>query len=334
LRFHGVWGSGRLACMNLPADLNALSPEQLRTLAEQLIAQVQERERELQDKTREVDERERELHCRQTRIDQLTHEISILKRQQFGRRSEQLGSEQMNLLDEAIDADLVAIELELQQLKPDTPTAPSRQQPKRTALPAQLPRAEIHHEPDSKMCQCGCERVRIGEDISEKLDYTPGVFTVERHIRGKWVCKNWETLIQAPVPAHVIDKGIPTTGLLASVLINKHADHLPLYRQEQIFARGSRDTAFDTGRLGRHVRRAAATAGRRAPSGNRATGCTARKRDAGADAQSRLGQDAQGLPLGAYTGAVQHTAVERSKVVTGNEVMLSTSAFCVFSGLA
>jgi hypothetical protein len=108
--------------MNLPADLNALSPEQLRTLAEQLIAQVQERERELQDKTREVDEKERELHYRQTRIDQLTHEISILKRQQFGRRSEQLGSEQMNLLDEAIDADLVAIELELEQLKPDTPT--------------------------------------------------------------------------------------------------------------------------------------------------------------------------------------------------------------------
>jgi transposase len=223
--------------MNLPADLNALSPEQLRTLAEQLIAQVQERERKLQDKTREVDEKERELRYRQTRIDQLTHEISILKRQQFGRRSEQLGSEQMNLLDEAIDADLVAIELELEQLKPDTPADPSRQQPKRAALPAQLPRTEIHHEPDSNVCQCGCERVRIGEDISEKLDYTPGVFTVERHIRGKWVCKNCETLIQAPVPAHVIDKGIPTTGLLASVLVNKYADHLPLYRQEQIFAR-------------------------------------------------------------------------------------------------
>jgi transposase len=54
--------------------------------------------------------------------------------------------------------------------------------------------------------------VRIGVDVSEKLDYTLGVFTVERHIRGKWVCKNGETLIQAPVPAHIIDKGIPTTG--------------------------------------------------------------------------------------------------------------------------
>ena len=85
--------------MNLPADLNTLSPEQLRTLAAQLIAQVQERDREIEEKAREVKENERELHYRQTRIEQLSHEIAILRRQQFGRRSEQLSSEQMNLLD-------------------------------------------------------------------------------------------------------------------------------------------------------------------------------------------------------------------------------------------
>jgi transposase len=223
--------------MDLPADLDDLSPEQLRALATQLIARVEDRDREIEEKTREVGEKERELRYRQTRIDQLTHEISILRRQQFGRRSEQLSSEQMNLLDEAVDADLAAIELELEQLQSHMPVDEPRQQPKRASLPAQLPRTEIHHEPDSTVCQCGCERVRIGEDISEKLDYTPGVFTVERHIRGKWVCRNCETLIQTPVPAHVIDKGIPTTGLLASVLVAKYADHLPLYRQEQIFAR-------------------------------------------------------------------------------------------------
>jgi transposase len=92
--------------MNLPADLNALSPEQLRTLAAQLIAQVQDREREIEEKTREVEENERELHYRQTRIEQLSHEISILRRQQFGRRSEQFSSDQMSLLEKAIDADL------------------------------------------------------------------------------------------------------------------------------------------------------------------------------------------------------------------------------------
>jgi len=65
----------------------------------------------------------------------------------------------------------------------------------------------------------------------------PGVFSVERHIRGKWACAKCESITQAPVEAHVIDKGIPTTGLLAQVLVGKYADHLPLYRQEAIFGR-------------------------------------------------------------------------------------------------
>jgi transposase len=78
---------------------------------------------------------------------------------------------------------------------------------------------------------------RIGQDVAEKLDYQPGVFTVERHVRGKWACRCSQRgpegrLVQAPVPAHVIDKGIPTAGLLAQVLVAKFLDHLPLYRQE------------------------------------------------------------------------------------------------------
>jgi transposase len=78
---------------------------------------------------------------------------------------------------------------------------------------------------------------RIGEDVAEKLDCVPGVFSVERHVRGKWVCAKCETIIQAPVAAHVIDKGIPTAALLAQVLVAKYADHLPLNRQETIFGR-------------------------------------------------------------------------------------------------
>ena len=87
------------------------------------------------------------------------------------------------------------------------------------------------------MCSCGSALKRIGEDVSEKLDYTPGVFHVERHIRGKWACAHCQVLIQAPVPAQVIDKGVPTAGLLAQVLVAKYADHQPLYRQEAIFER-------------------------------------------------------------------------------------------------
>ena len=99
----------------------------------------------------------------------------------------------------------------------------------------EFPRTPIHHEPDNTHCTCGCALKRIGEDVSEKLDYVPGVFSVERHVCGKWVCDDCETLIQAPVPTQVIDKGNPTAGLLAHVMIAKFADHLPLYRQESIF---------------------------------------------------------------------------------------------------
>ena len=92
--------------------------------------------------------------------------------------------------------------------------------------------------------------------MSEKLDYTPGVFHVERHIRGKWACAQCQVLTQAPVASHVIDKGVPTAGLLAQVLVAKYADHQPLYRQEAIFERAgvaiprstsSQVTGVDTG---------------------------------------------------------------------------------------
>jgi transposase len=87
---------------------------------------------------------------------------------------------------------------------------------------------------------------RIGQDISEKLDYEPGVFTVERHVRGKWACAHCEKLVQGPVAAHIINKGIPTAGLLAHVLVAKFLDHLPLYRQERIFERAGMAIARST----------------------------------------------------------------------------------------
>ena len=179
----------------------------------------------------------KKIHRDQTVIEKLTHEIAQLKRLKFAKCSEQLNPQQASLLDDLIDTDIAAIEAELQSLQTVITPPEKKQKPKRTALPAEFPRTLIHHEPDNTHCPCGCALKRIGEDVSEKLDYTPGVFTVERHVRGKWVCDDCETLIQAPVPAQVIDKGIPTAGLLAHVMIAKFADHLPLYRLEQIAAR-------------------------------------------------------------------------------------------------
>src|ERR1700735_4241099 len=208
--------------MELSRQLDKMDAAELRSLTATLLA--------------ELACRDQELKVKQLKIDQLTHEMAILKRYRFDRRSEQMDPMQRSLLDESIDADIEAISLEIEALK-EKPAAAPKEKPRRVALPASFPRREIRHEPEESQLGCGCTLERSGEDVSEKLDYTPGVFEVERHIRGKWVCRSCERLLQAPVPPHVIDKGIPTAGLLAQVLIAKYLDHAPLYRQESIFAR-------------------------------------------------------------------------------------------------
>jgi transposase len=183
--------------------------------------------------------RDREITWRDAKIDKLTFELAQLKRLKFDRSSEQMSAEQRALFDEAVDGDIAAIDEQLAALQATLPPKPEgeKNKPKRATLPDRLPRREVCHEPDNTICGCGEAMKRVGEDISEKLDYSPGVFSVERHVRGKWCCAACRTLVQAPVPAAVIDKGIPTAGLLAQVLVAKHADHLPLYRQEAIFGR-------------------------------------------------------------------------------------------------
>ena len=208
-----------------PAKLYELSTDQLRELTRELLART---------------ERDgREIGWRDAKLDKLTFEIAQLKRMKFDRSSEQLSAEQRALFDEAVDGDIAAIDEQLAALQATLPPKPEdeKKTPKRKPLPERLPRRDVHHEPEDTTCGCGQAMKRIGEEISEKLDYTPGVFTVERHVRGKWCCAGCPALTQAPVPAAVIDKGIPTAGLLAHVLVAKHADHLPLYRQEAIFGR-------------------------------------------------------------------------------------------------
>ena len=168
-----------------------------------------------------------EVAFKQAVIDKLTHENAILKRLKFAAQSERYSAEQKSLLDETLDADLAAVAAEIEALQPARATG-ERQRPRREKLPAHLPRRDVRHEPESTTCGCGQALQRIGEDVAEKLDYEPGVFSVERHIRGKWMCKCCETISQAPVAPHVIDKGLPTSGLLAQVLVAKFLDHLPL----------------------------------------------------------------------------------------------------------
>lgn len=237
--------------MQSPIDLNQLSDAELRQMAS-MLAQLGERDALLADKAARIADQDARLAEQAAaltahdevirrygiREEQRTHEIALLKRHRFGKRSEGVNRQQYSMLEELVDEDTAAIEQELERLAESRPRPePKTRAPKRRSLPPQLPRTEICHEPEHTTCTCGCALTRIGEDISKKLDYEPGSFSVERHIRGKWACRQSKTVTQAPVTPHVIDKGIPTTNLLAQVLVSKYADHLPLYRQEQIYAR-------------------------------------------------------------------------------------------------
>lgn len=212
--------------------LEKMDAQALRSLARQLLETVG-------TQSKALDERAIEIKDKELKIAQLTHEMALHRRWRFDKRSEQFKGLQGSLFEETIDADLAAMQTELEDLvKPEDPKQDKpRTQPKRNPLPAELPRTDIFHEPAHAMCGCGCALKRIGQDVSEKLHYTPGVFTVERHIRGRWACAQCELIIQQPVPAQVIDKSYATPALLAHLLISKFADHLPLYRLEQIYGR-------------------------------------------------------------------------------------------------
>ncbi|MGS1117730.1 IS66 family transposase [Castellaniella sp. UC4442_H9] len=224
-----------------PEALSHMDAAQLRALAASLMVT-------LRDKDQELARRSQELLSTKTLNERLTLEIAMLRRFRFGKRGEQLPpGVQDSLLEDAVDEDLVEIEAQLAALNPQTtPPSEPKDQPRRATLPPQLPRIEIRHEPHNATCTCGCQLKFVRDEVSEKLDYTPGAFTVERHVRPILACPRCERITQAPMPAYVIDKGLATPRLMAHVLVAKYADHLPLHRQEGIFARAGLRIARST----------------------------------------------------------------------------------------
>lgn len=190
--------------------------------------------------SRELIERmQAELKFNQTKIEALNFEIARLKRWRFGSSSESLESTTQAVLFDRILADTALEDLAAQEALKAKPAAPPRAkgQAIRQALPASLPRVDHHHEIEKTHCACGQAFKRIGEEVSEQLDCVPAQFFVLRHIRGKYACACCQTIQAASLPAQMIDKGIPAPGLLAQVVVAKHDDHLPLYRQTEIYAR-------------------------------------------------------------------------------------------------
>ena len=168
-------------------------------------------------------------------LEKLRFEIAYLKRMKYGRSSEQLDRElvQMQLSIEDLEASLAAMPLEVRP----APKEPPPQKPARRPLPAQLPREQIVHENPCACPDCGGKLRPLGEDVAEMLEYVPSHFKVIRHVRPKLSCASCQRIVQPLAPSRPIERGLAGPGLLAHVLIAKYCDHLPLYRQSQIYAR-------------------------------------------------------------------------------------------------
>jgi transposase len=166
--------------------------------------------------------------------------IKELQRHRFGRRAETLPEDQLLLALEEVEQTEAAANAQDEATKPDLRlTRAAQRRRNRGALPAHLPRIEQVVEIDNPTCPCCAGLLhRIGEDVSERLDIVPAQFRVLVVRRPKYACRSCEeVVVQAPAPARLVEGGIPTEATVAHVLVSKYADHLPLYRQTQIYAR-------------------------------------------------------------------------------------------------
>lgn len=212
-------------------------------------------QQQLASKDREIERKDREIKLHEALKQKLQFELARFKRWQFGAKSEAMTAEQRRLFEETSAEDEADLQAQLKRMREQIaaaagrpPQAPPRR-PRSTALPQHLRRVEHHHEPESTACAnegCGREMVRIGEDVTERLDVVPAEFFVHRHVYGKWACRACQCLKQAPSMPQVIDGGVASSGLLAHTLISRFVDHLPYYRQETINARSGVHTPRST----------------------------------------------------------------------------------------
>jgi transposase len=184
----------------------------------------------------------------------LRQRVEDLVRRIYGRRSERFtpGQLELPLFELGQEAATeIANEPPLEDMTFETtPPAPRRQRRNgRRPLPADLPRnrQELDPSPEELICRCGREKVVIGEEKTEELEYIPAHFVVNETVRKKYACPVCqEGVVIAPLPPRPIEKGRPGSGLLAHVAVSKFVDHLPLFRQEQIYARQGLDLPRST----------------------------------------------------------------------------------------
>ena len=218
-------------------DLDTLTPEQA-AAARQALAALET----LRAENEELADRN---EAQAERIRRLEHLVRELQRVVHGKRSEKLTADERQLAFEDLEGASAEVEAEAAAGDPSPPRAPKRPRAERNIghLPEHLERIEQVIEPESTLCPCGCgEMVKIGEDRTERLDIVPAQLRVIVTVRPKYACRSCEQgVTQALAPAWLIEGGLPTEGAIAHVLVSKYAEHIPLYRQAQIYARSGLD---------------------------------------------------------------------------------------------
>ena len=202
------------------------------------------------------------LLAERARAERLEQIINELQRHRFGRRAETLPEDQLLLGLEEVEQVVASSDAEVEAGAPaERTTRAAKRRMNRGSLPPHLPRIEMVVDVDDRTCPC-CHNAlhRIGEDVSERLDIVPAQFRVLVVRRPKYACRACEeVVVQAAAPARLIEGGLPTEATVAQVLVSKYADHLPLYRQAQIYARQGIDLDRSTmadwvGRAAWHLR--------------------------------------------------------------------------------
>ncbi len=213
----------------------------------QMIEQQQEVSQQMDLAHRQMEAAHQELESASQKIEHLKLVVEKYKRMLFGTKSEKLKGEleQLEFQLEELEVDQAATEAALPP--PAQSTAKSRRRRPRKPLPEDLPREVITYPPATTCCpDCGGALRQFGEDVSEQLERIPASYKVIQHVRPKFACGACEQVVQAPAPMRPIDQGLPGPGLLAHVLVSKFADHLPLYRQSEIYSREGIDLSRST----------------------------------------------------------------------------------------
>jgi transposase len=221
------FGSSKIPGVNSDAETLPTDPEAFRAL---LLAERRQHAEAIAQIASERD-------ALRSETERLRAILIAFQRNRFGPRSERLDPDQLGLGLEETEQALSAADAEAEGRKPTGSVRQRRNN--RGALPKHLPRVESVIDIESQTCPCCAGALHwIGEDVAERLDVIPAQFRVLVIRRPKYACRTCPgTVVQAPAPARLIESGLPTEALVAHVIVSKYADHVPLYRQAQIYAR-------------------------------------------------------------------------------------------------